>query len=58
MRDFLIDICKVLIVILAIPSIIALVGVVFMALVVAGIAAIVLSPIGLVCLIKEKLSNR
>ena len=58
MRDFLINFCKFLIAILAIPSTIALVGVVFMALVVAGISAIVLSPIGLVCLLKEKLKYR
>jgi hypothetical protein len=58
MRDFLIQLCKVLIALLAIPSTIALVGVFFMGLVVVGIAGILLSPIGLVCFLKEKLRER
>jgi hypothetical protein len=58
MRDFLIQLCKVLIALLAIPSTIALVGVFLMGLVVVGIAGILLSPIGLVCFLKEKLRKR
>lgn len=58
MRDFLIGFCKVLIALLAIPSTIALVGVFMLGLVVVGIAGILLSPIGLVCFLKEKLRER
>jgi hypothetical protein len=58
MRDFLIQLCKVLIALLAIPSTIALVGVFFMGLVVVGIASILLSPIFLVCVLKEKLREK
>ena len=46
-----------LIAILAVPSAIALVGVVLMGVVIACIAGILLSPIGLVCLLKEKIKK-
>ena len=60
MKDFVLDIMlvilKVLIAILIIPTIIAMVAVFFVALVIVGIGAILISPIWLVCWIKTKLT--
>lgn len=59
MKDFVLDITlfilKVLIAILTVPTIIAMVAVFFVALVIVGIGAIVISPIWLACWIKNKL---
>jgi hypothetical protein len=59
MKDFVLDIMlvilKVLIAILTIPTIIALIAVFFVGLVIAGIGAILISPIWLACWIKTKL---
>lgn len=62
MKDFILDIMlvilKVLIAILIIPTIIAMVAVFFVALVIVGIGAILISPIWLACWIKTKLTTR
>lgn len=62
MKDFVLDIMlvmlKVLIAVLTIPTIIALVAVFFVALVVVGIGAILISPIWLACWIKTKLTGK
>jgi hypothetical protein len=62
MRDFVLDIMlvilKVLIALLTIPTIIALIAVFFVALVIVGIGAILISPIWLACWIKTKLTTR
>lgn len=62
MKDFVLDIMlvilKVLIAILIIPTIIAMVAVFFVALVIVGIGAILISPIWLACWIKTKLTTR
>lgn len=62
MKDFVLDILlfilKVLIAILIIPTIIAMVAVFFVALVIVGIGAILISPIWLACWIKTKLTTR
>lgn len=59
MKDFILDILlvilKVLIAILTVPTIIAMVAVFFVALIIVGIGAILISPIWLVCWIKSKL---
>lgn len=62
MKDFILDIMlvilKVLIAILIIPTIIAMVAVFFVALVIVGIGAILISPMWLACWIKTKLTNK
>lgn len=62
MKDFILDIMlvilKVLIAILIIPTIIAMVAVFFVALVVVGIGAILISPMWLACWIKTKLTKK
>ena len=56
--DVMLDVLKVLIAILIIPTIIAMVAVFFVALVIVGIGAILISPIWLACWIKTKLTTR
>lgn len=62
MKDFVLDIMlvilKVLIAILIIPTIIAMAAVFFVALVIVGIGAILISPIWLACWIKTKLTTK
>ena len=59
MKDFVLDIMlvilRVLIAILTVPTIIAMLAVFFVALVIVGIGAILISPMWLVCWIKSKL---
>jgi hypothetical protein len=61
MKDFLLDIMivilKVLIALLTIPTLIALIAVFFVALVIVGIGAILISPMWLACWIKTKLTK-
>jgi hypothetical protein len=62
MKDFYLDITlvilKVLIAILTIPTMIALIAVFFVALVIVGIGAILISPMWLACWIKTKLTTK
>ena len=62
MKDFVLDIMlvilKVLIAVLTIPTLIALAAVFFVALIIVGIGAILISPIWLACWIKTKLTTR
>lgn len=62
MKDFVLDILlvilKVLIAVLTIPTLIALAAVFFVALIIVGIGAILISPIWLACWIKTKLTGK
>lgn len=58
MRDYILVILNILIAVLAIPTFLTVIASLIAAGVIVVIAGILLSPIGLVCVLKEKIKIR